>query len=536
MANPKSGLSKDNIGKTKRNIDKLPILTTSSSFNKVSMNAILNNTIDDICLDRKTIQGATHIFSNKIRPRGKITDQKQSGRCWLFAGLNVLRNSFIEKYNLGTDFEFSQNYLFFWDKIEKVNYFFDLMVRMKDKPMEGRLMAHLLHDDNLLSDGGQWEMFANLIRKYGVIPKSLYGESVSSCNTSRMNELLMTKMREYVALIRECFYRLSHGYPEKETEDKAENTEKEEAQPRDQEQELELEQEKTKYKSIEELRIELLQYTYDILCTTLGEPPKPTDKFVWEYYNVDKQKNSMYSSPLLFYQEVVPFDCDDYICIINDPRKERKYKKCYTLQYMQNIVEGKPIRYINLEMKDIKPMCIKMIQNNLPIWFGCDDQRYSCSKKNLMDINMYDYDSAFGTSFRNLQKEDRIRTWDSVMSHAMVINGFDAEVGQKFNPDEETEDSSKESSATNTTNDKPSANKSTNLNIKLNIKKWRVENSWGNIGPEEGYMTMMDNWFDEYVFEVVIHRDQVPPKYVIMYDEGETQAIPVWDQMGSLAK
>lgn len=327
------------------------------------------------CTSRENAQTYTPVYSNQIKPTLEITNQKSSGRCWMFAGLNIMRIQVIRKYNLGNDFNLSQSYLFFWDKMERTNYFMDNINKTRHLPLNDRLIAHLLTDP--YCDGGQWDMFTNLVEKYGVIPQCYYQESYHSGNSRRLNWLLTCQARQVAQKIRDT------------SEDK-----------------------------FSEIKKITLEKTYHILCSMMGEPPV---NFTWEYRNKKDEFNQHdIMTPVAFYKNCVDFNATENVCLVHDPRNE--FNKTYTVKYLGNVAEGKEVRYINVPLHVLKETAINMIKENIPVWFGCDVGKWCSRDKCSMDMQLIDFSNTFGIEFTQ-SKADRLRYGESLMTHAMVFTG-----------------------------------------------------------------------------------------------------------------
>ena len=440
----------DMIKSYQKNINSDPML-------KLSRNAATHNEITNLTMDWDKYRKIDHTFSHQITGEMKITNQKSSGRCWGYAGLNLFRVYLGRKHNL-RNFEFSQTYFMFWDKLEKSNYFLNSIIETVDKNWDSRLVMHLL--DNPIQDGGQWDMWVNLINKYGVVPKSEMPETYQSGRSMRMNRMITRKLREFA----------------KELRDSINN--------------------KISKEEISKLKNKMLSTIYKMLVIHLGEPPK---SFTWQIRDKKKKFHRFENlTPLSFFQDHVGIDLNDLVCLINCPMSDKEYNKVYSVEFLGNVVEGNPIRYLNIEIEALKTSAIESIKNNDPVWFGCDVGKYLHRTHGVMDTDLFDFSLFYGTEF-SLNKANRLEYGESKMTHAMLFTGVD-------------------------------------LDSKGNAKKWRVENSWGERNGEKGYYIMSDEWFDEYLYEVVVSKKYLTSELIDAYDNQEAQLLPPWDPMGALAK
>ena len=447
-------------------MDKSVSLDMIKSFNKdchsdyslkLSRNAATHNEITDLAMDWDEYRKIDHTFSEQISGEMKITNQKSSGRCWGYAGLNLFRVYLGRKHGL-RNFEFSQTYFMFWDKLEKSNYFLNSIIDTAQESWDSRLIMHLLH--NPIQDGGQWDMWVNLINKYGVVPKSEMPETYQSGKSMRMNRMITRKLREYAKKLREAVNN------------------------------------KTSAEEVIKLKNTMLSTVYKMLVIHLGEPP---ESFNWQVR--DKKKNfHRYNdlTPKSFFNDHVGIDLNNLVCLIDCPMSDKKYNRVYTVEYLGNVIEGNPIRYLNVEIDILKRATIESIKNNDPVWFGCDVSKYLHRTHGVMDTKLFDFELFYGTSFP-LDKASRLEYGESKMTHAMLFTGVD-------------------------------------LDSNGNPKKWRVENSWGERNGEKGYYIMSDDWFEQYLYEVVIDKKYLTSKIVEMYESQEAKSLPPWDPMGALAR
>jgi bleomycin hydrolase len=345
------------------------------------MNAIRKNGIEAVAMNQESIVNMQYTFSNEIKT-GDITNQKQSGRCWMFAGLNTLRVQAARNMNLET-FELSQNYQMFWDKFEKANYFLESVLETLDEETDSRLVSWLLMSP--LQDGGQWEMFVNLVEKYGVVPKQVMPETFHSSKSAVMNRLVTRKLREDAARLRNQF--------------KSQNVEMDE---------LYAEKE------------EMLSEVYDMLCQFLGEPKTHFD---FEYRDKDDEFHREQNiTPLQFFEKYVGVNLGDYVSVINAPTKDKPFNKTYTVKYLGNVKGGKNVLYLNAEIDQLRSLALAQLKDNEPVWFGCDVGKMHDSESGVLDTELFDYESALGVSFRTT-KAERLDYGESQMTHAMVFTG-----------------------------------------------------------------------------------------------------------------
>lgn len=348
--------------------------------NRLAMNAVTKNDIATVALSRDAVTRVRHIYSHVIETP-EATDQKSSGRCWLFAGLNMLRLTVMRKLNL-EQFELSQTYLMFWDKLEKINFFLEAIIQTRDEPRDGRLVMCLLADP--IPDGGQWDMFVNLVKKYGVVPKSVVPETYSSSSSKTMNALLAAKMREGAQVLRE------------------------------------LHAQGASLEALSKAKDELLADCYTMLSIHLGQPP---ESFVWEWRDKEKKFHRHGTiTPQEFMEQYVDCALDDYVCLINAPTADKPYDRLYTVSYLGNVVEGQPVHYINAEIEVLKQASAAMIADGKPVWFGCDVSKLLERQTGALDLEIYDYELLYGLPFKQ-DKAGRLDYGDSQMGHAMVLTG-----------------------------------------------------------------------------------------------------------------
>ena len=352
-----------------------------TSADKALRNAIGNNDIRKLALNQENLTGMDTHFSVKVNSKG-ITDQKSSGRCWLFTGLNVMRAKAIGKYGFQS-FEFSEIYPFFWDQLEKANLFLQGIIDTRDKPLNDKTVEWLFQHP--LSDGGTFTGVADIVGKYGLVPKEAMPETNSSDNTSRMANLISLKLKEYGLQLRDL---ASNG-----------------AKP------AALDKEKTA----------MLGTIYRMLVLNLGVPPTEFD-----YVRKDAQGNPVeteHHTPMSFLKKYGDENLlTNYVMVMNDPSRE--YYKCYEIDYDRHRYDGKNWMYVNLPVEDIKEMAIASLKDSTMMYFSCDVGKFLNSERGLLDVKNYDYESLMGTTF-NMDKKQRIQTFSSGSSHAMTLMAVD---------------------------------------------------------------------------------------------------------------
>ena len=352
------------------------------STKEVIADAIIRNGINDVATNFQTIARMHYDFSEEIDV-GKVTNQKRSGRCWMFAALNNIRYSISDKLNIEKhDFELSQSFTMFWDKLEKANYFLENIIKTVELDLSSRKVMWLLN--NPTNDGGQWDMFTGIIEKYGIVPKYVMPESYSSSNSRIMNKILNLKLRDNAKILRNTY---SQGAQISELRDKKE---------------------------------EMINEIYSILCYFLGEPPQSFD---FEYRDKDdKFYRDEKITPLEFYEQYSELKMEDYVSIINAPTLDKPFNKTYTVEFLGNVIDGQKIHYLNLEIEQLKDLSISQLKEGEPVWFGCDVGQMSERESGIMDVNLYNYESVLDTEF-TLDKGERLEYGESVLTHAMVLTG-----------------------------------------------------------------------------------------------------------------
>jgi len=351
-------------------------------------NAISHNGLLASLEKRSAAVENTPVFSLDLT-KDKVSDQKASGRCWMFAALNTFRHKMIAGFQL-EDFELSQAHTFFWDKYEKSNWFLEQVLATADQELTSRKVKFLL--DTPQQDGGQWDMVVSLFEKYGVVPKSVYLESISSSNSRELNQILNKLLRQDAQILREL---------------RAKGAESSELQAK---------------------KEELLQEVFNFLAMNLGLPPR---QFDFSYRDKDNHFHSESGlTPLTFYQKYVDLKLDDYVSIINAPTADKPYGRSYTVEMLGNVVGSKPVRYLNVEMDRLKELAIAQMQAGETVWFGSDVGQSSNRKAGVMAEGMHDFTASMDIRLTQ-DKAGRLDYSESLMTHAMVLTGVDLDENGK---------------------------------------------------------------------------------------------------------
>ncbi len=345
-----------------------------------AMNAVCAEPVSKVAKSRRAVVQVDHTYSDHLR-ENKSVSQNSTGRCWMFAALNTFRNAAIESMNLGDDFELSQSYTMFWDKLEKANYFLTSIIATVDESVGDRLLAWLVQSP--VDDAGQWDMLVNLVRKYGVVPKSVMPETQSSSASAEMNFHLTNKLREFACRLR------SSGASED---------------------------------GMRAMVPAMLEEIYRMLCIHLGEPPT---EFSWQWRDKDKEfHREGATTPQAFYEKHVGIDLGDMVCLIHCPQDAKQMNAVYTIKYLGNVVGGDIVRYVNVDLDVMKQAAIAQIKAGSSVWFGCDVGKHFDRGLGVMDLDLFDYDLVYGAA-PGMTKAERLDYGQSVMTHAMVFTGVD---------------------------------------------------------------------------------------------------------------
>lgn len=441
--------------------------------NRLALAALSSNNANAVLASRARTIADVQNFNIKIAAEGSpVTNQQASGRCWLFASTNVFRIAVMKKYRL-KQFQLSQSYLFYWDKIEKANYFLEQILDTASTGIDDRTVQALLATP--VSDGGQWDMVANLVTKYGLVPQTLYPDSYNALNSSVMDRLITTKLRENAIRLRVLATGEWQKHPISiKAVSAAKNAEK----------------------------TKMLREIHLILTLMLGPPPAPDKNFDWEYYDENGKLCALRTTPLDFAAELSDkhtvralggTDVNALFSLVHDPRNE--YNTLLSVKRLGNVLEGRPITYVNVPMPVLKKACIDMLRRGFPIFFGSDVGKYSDSAKGIMDPELYDYELGFNIKL-GMTKAQRLMTGESQMTHAMVLTGVHVVDGCAV--------------------------------------RWRVENSWGDQAGDQGYFVMTDEWMDEFVYQAVVDPSVVGAEVRKVLTMAP-KMLELWDPMGALA-
>jgi len=437
-------------------ICKLVDICDNDTINTITSNACQNINLIDLVMDRDALDKIDFTFSHSL-PDIRPFDQKSAGVCWICAGLTICRRKMIKRFNLRDDFSLSINHLFFWDKLEKCNHFMDYLIEHMNHGYQSEKITDALRSP--CSDGGNWNYFVDLVKKYGLIPDSISKRRFSGKNTSCLNKLLKYKLREFAVELFDSSKDIDF--------DPMTDTEKI----------------KDKYMTI------ILR----IILRMVGKPIFPEESFDWKYSDKNnKTKIAQGLCALSFYKNYCEIDFDNYVEIINDPRKDHPFYKTYRKDQSYHLFGMSTEKTIancmlNLPNSDIIKLIVKQIDQGIPVWFSCDVDKYVYHKNNIMDTKIYDFDTPFNTSFTGMKKSDRMDFGDLHGCHAMAIVGYDVSLDKKRK-----------------------------RSRKNNIVSFKVENSWGQCGDNKGYYVMDIEWFKMFCLEIIIQESFLKKKHMDM--------------------
>ncbi|PJM79282.1 C1 family peptidase [Bifidobacterium scaligerum] len=452
--------------------------------NLVAANAAVSTGVLAAATDYQGMRSLPRDFSVELK-QGSITNQERSGRCWMFASLNTLRYELMHHWNL-EDFEFSETYLFFWDAIEKSNTYLEYVLQTLDEPTDSRVFESINAGPS--DDGGWWQMFAALVNKYALVPKSAYPESANSRDSDAFKQYLNTKLREFAADLRR---RHAAGEP---------------------------------MDALCATKRDDMATVYRICAIALGEPPATFD-FLARVKDDDdtdgagkaddkasttseagqaksesgesgkderKQIREIGITPMEFYKKYVPVDVNDFVTISNAPMSRTPFGRRYRIRYSANVIEAGDMEFVNVPLEVFKKAAVDQIAAGHPIWFACDCMQFALRGEGVFDRDTVRVDQLFGTEF-TFDKADGLEYGDRPSNHAMTLTGV--------NLDE---------------NGKPN--------------RWKIENSWGKDNGKDGYYVASDAWFDQFVTELIIRKDMLDDA-TLAVAQSEPVEIEPWEPL-----
>lgn len=417
----------------------------SSSAARAASAALAKTEIKDVVYVPMSAARLHGDFSIEI-PTMHITAQQKSGRCWLFAAMNIMREKAAEKLGL-EQFELSGNYLAFYDKLEKANNALELAIQYADRPLSDHWMEYILQG---FHDGGYWDMAVDLVKKYGVVPKSAMPETYQSTHTEKFMTILNSLIKKDIAELRKM---ISEG------EDPAERKE------------------------------EMLGEVYELECMAFGEPPV---SFHFEY----RDKEGNYHSdrditPHEFYNKYIGIDLDEYVTVTCEPTHLKPMNFYYSFHYIGSMAESS-VRCLNLTIDELEDLCINQLEDDSPVWFGCDAGAFGDREKGVWDPDSFAYKELFdGIDFAIQSKTDRLEYRDSYSSHAMILTGVNLD--ENGQPD-----------------------------------RWKIENSWGEEVGRKGYFVCSEKYFRNYVYEAIIRKQYLSDAQKKLLEAKPTEIKP-WE-------
>ena len=471
----------------------------SDEKNKLARNAVTATKLEDIILNRELVQKHNRVFSNYIKIKTLPSNQKRSGRCWLFALCNMMRLKMIKAYKLHepSDFELSPSYLFFFDVIEKSNFFLNQICQFSDEDVNSRMNNLLLREP--LSDGGNWNMILNIVNKYGVVPKTSFDESFTTENTYNLNSFLCNKLRDYAFALRNMDQKEQKPFIEK-----------------------------------------CMHEVYRIAVIFMGEPPS---KITWQFISKNKYFITKSVTPLEFYKKFVPVNLNDYILLSDNPIQ--KYYSNFTINNFNNMKDGVEINYVNVPCDEIKRVVKKALDSSEALWFGCDVGKYLEKSKGILDLDMINYKNVFNTDI-SLNKKYRLIYLTSDLTHAMLLRGYDNQsmhvaCGKR---NKKLANKSKQKGGAKQVSKKDKRSKKLSRSRKKKktenckkisnnpVSKYLVENSWGK-GEIDENIVMTDKYFDEYCYIVAVPKRFVSRK-TLEVSKKKPKRLELWDPFGYL--
>ena len=420
---------------TLTNIEEYQEKFYSNKQNKLLSDSIINNGINKTCFNSQVLTDNQNVFSIEL-PESKRLDQKKSGRCWAFAGINMIKHDIAKNLNIKPEnIDLSVNYLTFYDKLEKSNTIYENIVSLEKYDFDTLNSLKILN----LEEGGYFEYFRELVKKYGIIPSSYMPENATSEDSYSLMIIFNEKIKRDI-------YKL-----------------------------LEAKKKKTSIKAMEEMIETMVEENYIILSKMLGVPPT---KILFEYKDKDNKIVSKELTPQEFYNCYCTLNLDDFIHVDSLKMYNKEYYKKYYGKYKDNILNKGVIEFINLPLVEFKELAIAQLKDNIPVWFGAEVKKMRNQEKGILDTNSYNYEDVF--NFKMLNQEENLNLNAITLAHAMSLVGV------------------------HLVDNKP--------------VRWKVENSWGD-KDNKGYFIMNDNYFDEYVMEIVIKKDYLTEKQLELLNQ-----------------
>ena len=357
--------------------------------NGVIRHALSESVFNDVFMSHDNYEDTQFVFSIDI-PTLPVTNQKRSGRCWIFSASNILREMIAKKCNIKGQFEISQNYIAYFDKIEKFNYFAQSLIQLAESGAkhDDRKVAFLL---NGVGDGGQWQMFVNIVKKYGIVPKSAFQETAQSSETYGSNSLCNSALREFAS-------KIFKSWEANKDHDK-----------------------------LMKLKEEFVDKIYNVLTSAFGVPPT---EFDFEYVDKDNKDHIEAGlTPLEFFNKYIGEEIDDFVSIIHAPTKDKKYNKTYQIEYVNNVFGGKAVTHLNVSFDRMEKAIISQLKDGEIVWFGSDVSFYGDRTKGIWDTEAFDYGTPFGLT-KVFDKADMLDFYQAAMNHAMCITGVSLKKGK----------------------------------------------------------------------------------------------------------
>ena len=523
----------------------------------VAKNALTHTSLSKALINPQRANTLHTTFSDELDVNTKVSDQKQSGRCWIFSFLNVLRAHTIHKYDLDASFEFSQTYTFFWDQFEKSNLFLHHMWELRDHPTDSEYVREMLKEP--LSDGGQWHMLQNVVSKYGVVPKYAMEETYQSNNTERMTNILCSRLREFAKDIRTkpvqniqqttepmmyeiyCILCMFLGEPPQtihwEYNPSSENWAKEQWKKAKKGKTTHTKNTASfKSKSVSstsrETRGVSERRSKETSRHSRKSPPSSDNHHTHRNKEtIDKKpyEISKELTPQQFFHTVVEFPIDDYVTVIHYPHTERPFHRTFSVKYLNNVAGAPDSILHNVDMPTFKTITARSIDHGEPVWFCADVGKDTSTKYGIMDPIAFDYQNVFRFDPHGWDKGQRMEYKDGVPNHAMVLRGYH----------QRPKSNTPKHHARTSSHTRVSTRKSSTASVKTastataRYERWLVENSWGEYSGKDGNLVMSDAWFNRHVYEVAVHKKHLKGLW-----KGKASDKPIllepWDVFGSL--